>query len=495
MQSNDSFPETDDVRHAETDSDGAAPGRGKEPGRASDAFVGFEPGPVPAERLHAVRSAPNPLLEAAQPLLRMLTDMPETLEPEGVDLLRKLLEREVASFQALCSDARIRHEHAVAASYALCTALDEAASSTAWGGAVTSHAGVWAADPLADQFHGDTKGGDKFFLLIGRLAASPQDHADLLELMYQLLGLGFEGRFSTPGNGPRQLETIRQRLYSQLTATRGEVPQALSPHWRGEAAGQLSLLRRIPVWLTAMAACAAAMGLFAWYRYQLEHRIQAVEQRISSVRVAEGEAAAQPGVPAVAPLRLRQLLASEITAGLVSVQEERNHSAVSFAGDGMFMPGRAVLTAQIQPVLIKVADEIRRVPGTVQIIGHTDSVPIRTSEFASNQVLSERRAQAVAALFKQRGVESARIRVEGRGDSQPVADNATPSGRAKNRRVDIVVDEVRVPTATAPATDAAQTPVSAASVTTKTPASGSTVRTTGPVPGSAARLAPAAVPR
>jgi type VI secretion system protein ImpK len=42
-------------------------------------------------------------------------------------------------------------------------------------------AGIWAGQQLAAKFHGDTKGGDKFFLLVGRLAASPQEHIDLLE--------------------------------------------------------------------------------------------------------------------------------------------------------------------------------------------------------------------------------------------------------------------------------------------------------------------------
>jgi len=409
-------------------------------GDPSAAHLRVAPGPAAAERLACVKAATNPLLEAAQPLLRALADMDTDLDPTAVGVLRDLLEREIAVFQSLCNDAQIRHEHAVAASYALCTALDEAASSTQWGGAEAGSAGVWAARPLAAQFHGDIRGGDKFFLLIGRLAASPQDHIDLLELMYLVLGLGFEGRFSTASNGRRQLETIRHRLQGQITAVRGEVPQALSAQWRGGAPGRLGLLRSVPVWLTAAAACAAALGLFAWYRYQLDQSTLAVEKKIRAI--ASGAAVGEAAPPAPqASLRLRDLLAGEIAKGLVSVREDQQRSAVSFSGDAMFMPGRATLDAAILPVLNKVADEIARVPGRVQVTGHTDSVPIRSQEFASNQALSERRAEAVAAVLRQRGVRGDRITVQGRGDTLPLADNLTPAGRAKNRRVDIVVDE------------------------------------------------------
>lgn len=212
--------------------DGALPAHGlsEDPPLAPEAAA--------QNRLLAVTAAQNPLLEAAQPLLRALADMPATLGEDGPAVIHRLLEREVASFQSICSSAQIRHEHVVAASYSLCTALDEAANSTEWGGGKDGEAGVWASQQLAAKFHGDTKGGDKFFLLVGRLAASPQEHIDLLELMYQILGLGFEGRFSTAANGRRQLETVRHRLFTLLGVARGDVPRELSPNWKGVGTGR-----------------------------------------------------------------------------------------------------------------------------------------------------------------------------------------------------------------------------------------------------------------
>jgi len=394
------------------------------------------PEPSTQERLAAVKAAQNPLLEAAQPLLRALADMPAELEPDGVTVFHRLLEREVITFQSLCSNAQIKHEHVVAASYSLCTALDEAANSTEWGGGHNGEAGVWAVQQLAAQFHGDTKGGDKFFLLIGRLAASPQEHTDLLELMYQILGLGFEGRFSTAANGRRQLETIRHRLLVLLASARGDVPNDLSPHWKGVGAGKFRLLRSIPVWVTASVLALVLLGLFAWYKYQLLNTSADVEARIAAIGKLR-----PPPAPPVRPLRLKELLSAEIARGTVSVDEDDHHSAVTFKGDDMFVPGQARLNPKIVPVLTKVADEINQVKGTVQVTGHSDNQPIRTREFPNNQTLSEKRAAAAAQVLQDKGVSTSRLKIDGRGDTAPLADNATAAGRSRNRRVDIVVTQ------------------------------------------------------
>ena len=72
---------------------------------------------------------------------------------------------------------------------------------------------------------------------------------------------------------------------------------------------------------------------------------------------------------------------------------------------------------------------------TIEVSGHTDS----TGKDAYNQDLSQRRAQAVSYILAQNGVMPQRMYVIGMGESRPVATNATPNGRAKNRRVEIQI--------------------------------------------------------
>ena len=72
------------------------------------------------------------------------------------------------------------------------------------------------------------------------------------------------------------------------------------------------------------------------------------------------------------------------------------------------------------------------------VTGHTDNQPIRSLRFPSNWHLSQSRAEAFRNLLAER-VEIGRLRAEGRADAEAVADNATPAGRAKNRRVEVTL--------------------------------------------------------
>ena len=80
------------------------------------------------------------------------------------------------------------------------------------------------------------------------------------------------------------------------------------------------------------------------------------------------------------------------------------------------------------------------------VSGYTDNQPIRTARYPSNFELSRERAEQVAAILSSRGVAPQRLRAQGLGDAQPVADNKTAEGRARNRRVEVVL--FAAPTAT-----------------------------------------------
>lgn len=111
------------------------------------------------ERLKAIQAAASPLIEAARPLLDALVNLPRTpLDSEQMTALHAELTREIAAFQSVCGEARLPETDILMASYALCTALDEAACMTSSGSATDEEAGGWAARLLAVQFHGDAEG-------------------------------------------------------------------------------------------------------------------------------------------------------------------------------------------------------------------------------------------------------------------------------------------------------------------------------------------------
>lgn len=319
----------------------------------------------------------------------------------------------------------------LAVRYCVCTALDEAANNTVWG-----RRGVWAGKSLLVTFHGESEGGIKLFQIIGRLAASFQEHSDVLEIIYHILGLGFEGRYSVRPDGRKQLDDIRQQLLTQLVQRRDPVTPTLSPEFAGAVSGRMRRMRRVPVWLSAGIALLVMLTLFAFYSHRMNLATETVKQRIDAI----GKNLPPPPVP-VHKLRLKILLANEIARGLLTVEEDDHHSRVIFRGDTMFIPGQKTVNDALRPVIDKAAREIARVGGAVTVTGHTDSQPIYSAEFPSNQVLSEKRAAEVASLLTSGGVPASRIRGVGKGDTMPVADNSTKTGRAQNRRVEILVVE------------------------------------------------------
>ena len=83
-------------------------------------------------------------------------------------------------------------------------------------------------------------------------------------------------------------------------------------------------------------------------------------------------------------------------------------------------------------------------PGKVIVVGHSDNVPIRSARFPSNMALSLARAKSVMARMANELTNPDRLSAEGRADKEPIADNATREGRAKNRRIEVLlVQEVQ----------------------------------------------------
>src|SRR3954465_9840120 len=158
----------------------------------------------------------NPLVAAANPLLDLVPQLRATLQHPDPMGLRDALVRDLKAFEGRARAAGVSPEAIIGARYALCTMLDEVAASTPWG------SGVWAKQSLLVLFHNETWGGEKFFMLLSKLAQQPAQNRDLLELLYACLALGFEGRYRVIDNGRAQLEQLRERLAEILRTQRGE---------------------------------------------------------------------------------------------------------------------------------------------------------------------------------------------------------------------------------------------------------------------------------
>lgn len=120
----------------------------------------------------------------------------------------------------------------------------------------------------------------------------------------------------------------------------------------------------------------------------------------------------------------------------VEVQREGDTLRLQAPSNITFATNRSDVRTEFMPVLDQLAGSINQYPGTVvRVEGHTDSVGTATY----NQTLSENRAQSVRSYLIQRGVAPNRVEAVGYGLTRPVADNATADGRARNRRVEVLI--------------------------------------------------------
>lgn len=102
----------------------------------------------------------------------------------------------------------------------------------------------------------------------------------------------------------------------------------------------------------------------------------------------------------------------------------------------LFPTDSADVSPALYPDLRALAENLREYPNSsVQVVGHTDN----TGQASYNLTLSQRRAQAVVGVIQSNGVGAARLQAVGKGDSEPVATNLTPEGRAQNRRVEVLI--------------------------------------------------------
>jgi chemotaxis protein MotB len=137
---------------------------------------------------------------------------------------------------------------------------------------------------------------------------------------------------------------------------------------------------------------------------------------------------------------LTEELKKEIETGRIQISMEARGLVVSFTQAALFPSGEDVVSSEAYEGLARVAEAIKKIPNPVRLEGHTDSVPIKTARFRSNWELSAARSIALLELVCTRfGAPRERMSVAGYADNAPLDSNESEKGRARNRRVDIII--------------------------------------------------------
>ena len=404
---------------------------GPSPSQADRGVPAAEPVAAP---LDAFAAGLNPLVSAATTLLSLVSQLRDTASHPDPSGLESRIVQEVQNFENKARAQGAAPETVVAARYALCSVLDETVLSTPWGGQ-----SAWSTRSLLSIFHRETWGGEKFFQVLERLEQDPARNMDLLELLYICLALGFEGKYRVDKRGAGRLTEIRDNLYRTIRMNRGQFERELSTHWRGIEDQRNPIVRYVPFWVVAAVAGFLMIASFLYFRIDLSDLAEPAHAQFSQI----GTDYIPMSLAPASEVRLAQLLfdkeqTGQIAQGQIAIDERDDRTLVTISGDDLFPSGSAEVSVGYHALLAEIGDAINQVSGPIQVVGHTDNVPIRSFRFQNNYELSRARAADVTRILSQTVAAPSRLAPNGVADTQPLFANDTSNNRARNRRVEII---------------------------------------------------------
>jgi type VI secretion system protein ImpK len=414
------------------------------------------PQPVaPQARLPEVRIdelvAPNenPILRSAGPLLLLLGRLRVALARASFASLMEQVAEAIRFFERDIRSAGIPEAQANAAKYIICATADDIVQNIP-----TDDRHVWTQYSMLSRFFGERTGGLRFFDELTRLKQDPVVNYDLLELQHTCLALGFHGKYRTTAGNVAELQQIQRDLYETLRRVRPKVYGDLSPHWRGQNLASHAARWRAPWWAVLGVAGLLMFGLYFLLLYWLSGDVDPASARMvalldaGKLQIVRREPPPpvkeepKPVTPAP-PTQLQTICAAlgpEVAADQAMAEQNANQITVRVGNVLLFDSGSATVRSAFKPIAERIAKTLNDQKGFIKIVGHTDNEPItHTPRFPSNYHLSLERAKKVAELFRPLLSDPDRLQIDGKGETAPVADNKTPEGKAKNRRVEFLI--------------------------------------------------------
>lgn len=421
-----------------------APGgsrRGVAPGRAPGAAASPPPGAGDSDGtgLALANLGSSPILGAAAPLIGLAIRLRTGILQDSVESLHDRVVGQISRFKERLDQMGLQPGVIRAAHYAVCATIDDVVLNTPWGGA-----SLWPQQSLASVLHNEAVGGERFFVILDNVKRNPAGNLHLLELMYACLSIGFAGRFRLRPRGASELVELHNEVYQEICRQRGPRERDLSPAWAGLTRGAEPVHTLVPAWVSLAGGLVVAALVFTALLMRINEESDATVALLNKlpptvpVQMGGREVSVTPD-QGRRDNKVDALLAPEIRDHLVTVTETARTVTVSILASGMFASGSAEVRGALPDILRRVGQGLRDEPGGLTVAGHTDSRPIRTTAFPNNQVLSEARATAAAAILAAALGGQRPVVTVGYADSRPMADNASEEGRQQNRRIEVVL--------------------------------------------------------
>lgn len=423
-----------------------------------DAAPALRAGLLDALEAESSRPGVNRLVDEAADLFDLVVYLRDQMEP--VSDINKLRDKAIALIKQFQKRALAEGEPSDTvqrAVYTIAATVDDQVMSRPWG---MDHG--WHQRKLVDVLFREVIGGEKFFEILDFVKKNPAENKSLIEFMYICLSLGFQGTFGrrdqlSPTDAADHLRQYRLKTYRTVEQSRGgQFADALSIRWRGVNTRRRPISDLLPTWLMAALSLLLMVGLFVMFLLFVSEetsesyaKVQSMPPSLDGVRqpveVRRLEVPTERPKVEIRPdifERVRAFLEPEIEEGLVEVYERGGEVRILLVGDGMFDSGKIEIKSRYHAVLERVSTALNDEPGDVLIEGHTDPIkPNRKAKYPTNLVLSEERARAVGAFMIPYLDEPERLSIIGYAATQPLpdTDNSTPEGRARNRRVELLL--------------------------------------------------------
>lgn len=387
----------------------------------------------------------NPLLAAAANLLilfgRLRTGM---VEMQAQPLMEHVV-REIEMFEQNAVNGGADPMEAQVGKYALCGTADDIVQNLPG-----SDKAMWIQYSMVARFFQKRDSGVGFFQEAEKAMQAPGQRFQLLELMLVCMSLGFEGQYRTMPNGGMELTRIRAAVYETLRRVHARPAEDISINWE---AVPLSGRRRwggIPMWIVASVAAAIVVGSYAGLSTYVNREGSNVATvlngmhpnvaSISLIRSAASQTYTPPPPDSTQLDRITASLAPQIADGSVVIGEKGQFLFVRVGNALLFNSGQADVKPEFAPLAEQIANTLNTEGGPIIVQGFTDGVqPSGRGRFKTNLELSVARAEGVKVVLDGLITDPTRVAVEGRGEAEPIGDNATRDGQALNRRVEILV--------------------------------------------------------
>ena len=393
----------------------------------------------------------NPLITLVSPLLTFASKIQSASECPNLDEFHRYSLDQLNYYRSQGWGIQADPNTAYQISYAMCSLVDEIVLNTPWGS--TSR---WSGDSMLINLHQEAWGGENFFNYLQELMQRPATSLLVLEFYYCCLSLGFEGKYRRLQNGRRELDQLRSELYILITRHRNRHIQPLSPAWQGLDVAHQGFVRLLPqwvIWSVALVLLATSFIGFNWYINQKSDEVmsalavtgQADYLQVTPVNIDK----LNRYVPAEAPVLdfqrvdligiLTPALKSELDNGVIELIDDATNTRVRIRHTKLFASGQAELSPRFIPLIERIGEVIPELSSPIEVQGHSDNVPIFSTRYPSNWVLSKARADVVGELLKSKLPGAQVVRTEGLADSEPLVPNSSAQNRALNRRVEIVL--------------------------------------------------------